>query len=306
MREQRWIKKGLLYAPEGNRPWMASHAAVPVARHLKENLYRIYFSGRDEQNRSQTGFIEIDITEPNNILHVADEPVLRTGEPGTFNDSGSMASWIVKQGGTEYLYFIGWNLGVTVPFRNSIGLALSLDGGRTFEQYSEAPILDRSEQDPCFVASCCIMVEGGLWRMWYLSCIAWERSNDGLRHRYHIKYAESDDGISWKRDGQVCIDFKSEDEYAISRPCVLKEDGVYKMWYSYRGLSYRIGYAESSDGISWERRDNLVGLDVSPYGWDSQMIEYPFVFDHGGSRYMLYNGNDYGRTGIGLALLGED
>jgi hypothetical protein len=32
------------------------------------------------------------------------------------------------------------------------------------------------------------------------------------------------------------------------------------------------------------------------------MIEYPFVFDHQGSRYLLYNGNNYGETGVGLAL----
>jgi len=33
------------------------------------------------------------------------------------------------------------------------------------------------------------------------------------------------------------------------------------------------------------------------------MIEYPCVVDAGGRRVMLYNGNDYGRTGIGLAEL---
>jgi hypothetical protein len=75
------------------------------------------------------------------------------------------------------------------------------------------------------------------------------------------------------------------------------------MWYSYRGKRYRIGYAESSDGLHWIRKDNETGIHVSRSGWDSKMIEYPFVFDHQGSRYLLYNGNDYGKTGIGLALL---
>jgi hypothetical protein len=49
--------------------------------------------------------------------------------------------------------------------------------------------------------------------------------------------------------------------------------------------------------------DAEVGIGVSADGWDSEMIEYPFVFDHAGSRYMLYNGNGYGKTGIGLAVL---
>jgi hypothetical protein len=32
------------------------------------------------------------------------------------------------------------------------------------------------------------------------------------------------------------------------------------------------------------------------------MICYPFVFDHAGSRFMLYNGNGYGKTGFGIAV----
>jgi hypothetical protein len=75
------------------------------------------------------------------------------------------------------------------------------------------------------------------------------------------------------------------------------------MWYSYRGDAYKIGYAESCDGKKWERLDAQVGITTSASGWDSEMIEYPFVFDHKGHRYMLYNGNDYGRTGFGLAIL---
>jgi hypothetical protein len=107
----------------------------------------------------------------------------------------------------------------------------------------------------------------------------------------------------WERGGLVAIDFADEHEYAISRPSVIRDIDGWKMWYSYRGQSYRIGYAESEDGRRWKRLDHQVGIDVSVNGWDSQMIEYPFVFDHGGQRYMLYNGNGYGKTGFGLAVL---
>lgn len=128
-----------------------------------------------------------------------------------------------------------------------------------------------------------------------------------VKHYYHIKYDESADGIQWYRKPQVAIDFQYENEYAISRPCVLKEEGTYKMWYSYRagplGSTYRIGYAESLDGHAWVRKDEQVLLEPSERGWDSTMIEYPYVFDHNGRHYMLYNGNDFGKTGIGLAVL---
>jgi hypothetical protein len=35
------------------------------------------------------------------------------------------------------------------------------------------------------------------------------------------------------------------------------------------------------------------------------MIQYPHVFDHNGERYMLYIGNEYGKTDFGLAVLDE-
>jgi hypothetical protein len=139
--------------------------------------------------------------------------------------------------------------------------------------------------------------------MWYYSAVGWEMSDGRPKHFYHIRYAESDDGVRWRRDGRVAIDFKSPDEYAIARPSVLWHEGRYRMWYSYRGPAYRIGYAESPDGYEWTRLDHLAGIDVSPDGWDSEMIEYPHVFDHDGSLYMLYNGNEYGKTGYGLAVL---
>jgi hypothetical protein len=247
----------------------------------------------------------MDIKYPGEILCWSEKPVLGVGELGTFDESGAMGDWIVAQEGNFFLYYTGWNLGVTVPFRNAIGLAVSEDGGHNFVRYSKGPILDRNIHDPCFVSNSCILVDKEKWRMWYLSCDQWKIEGDIPKHYYHLKYAESDDGIQWERNGIVCIDFRSQDEYAISRPSVLKNGGKYKMWYSYRGRSYRIGYAESDNGIEWVRKDEEVGIDVSESGWDSEMIEYPYIFDHEGQRYMLYNGNGYGRTGIGLAVLEE-
>jgi hypothetical protein len=79
------------------------------------------------------------------------------------------------------------------------------------------------------------------------------------------------------------------------------------MWFCSRGETYRIRLAESEDGITWVRRaDSEVGIDVSPGGWDAEMIEYPCVFDHAGRRYMLYAGNAFGRSGFGLAELVDE
>lgn len=299
--EVKWRKLGLVFRPNGELPWMHSHAAVPIAEPLGEGLFRIYFSTRDTQQRSHTAYVVIDLARPQDILEVSASPVLAPGSLGAFDDSGAMATWLAAQGSRRFLYYIGWNLGITVPFRNSIGLAVS-DAGQRFERYAAGPVVDRSMDEPHFTASCCVIPGEDCWRMWYLSCTQWVLREGRPEHRYHIKYAESVDGVHWKRDGVVAIDFANDAEHAISRPSVIRDD-VWRMWYSYRGDAYRIGYAESEDGKRWRRLDAHVGIDVSPTGWDAQSIEYPFVFDHDGQRYMLYNGNNYGESGFGIAVM---
>lgn len=302
----RWKKQGLVFCPDNNFDWMVSHAAVPIAEHVGGDVFKIYFGSRNKSNQSFTGYLVIDITRPHKILELSANPVLSPGGLGEFDDSGAMPTWLAHHSGRRLLYYIGWNLGVTVPFRNSVGLAVSEDG-QQFNRYASGPILDRTMLEPHFVASCCVIPGEDKWRMWYLSCTGWRIRCGKPEHRYHVKYAESNDGVLWRREGIVAIDYSDESEYAISRPSVICDKDCWRMWFSHRGSSYRIGYAESSDGIRWDRLDAHCGIDVSTKSdWDSEMIEYPFVFDHAGARYMLYNGNGYGKTGFGLAILEND
>ena len=154
-------------------------------------------------------------------------------------------------------------------------------------------------------ATSCILRQGELWKMWYVSTVKWTRDNNGLHYICVIRYATSADGIDWKTDPRVCMEPDLNDEYAVGRPSVVYEDNLYKMWYSIRRFRelYTIGYAESEDGISWDRRDDIVGIHKSQKGWDSEMICYPFIMDMNGQRYMFYNGNGRGITGIGFAVL---
>jgi hypothetical protein len=300
----KWNKMGQIFVPDGKLSWMRTHAAVPIAEKIEGDNFRVYFSARDMQNRATCGWVKVNLCHPKDILDISHEPSLSPGTLGDFDDSGAMASWITNEHGARYLYYQGWNLAVTVPFRNAIGIARE-EVGRpfVFKRLFPGPIIDRLPMEPHFTGTPCVIKIAEKWKMWYLSCVGWPIIQGKPRHMYHIKYAESVDGIKWTRDGVVAIDFNDENEYAISRPSVIHDLNCWRMWYSFRGDRYRIGYAESIDGVQWTRKDNLVGIDVSQNGWDSDMIEYPFVFDHRGNRYMLYNGNDYGRTGFGLAVL---
>jgi predicted GH43/DUF377 family glycosyl hydrolase len=296
-----WKKLGNIFCPNQNSAWMVSHASNPVAEPRQGSLFRIYFSCRDAQNRSHIGWIELDLHSPDRVINQSEEPVLSPGPVGTFDDSGVSLGCILKARDSTFLYYVGWNLGVTVPWRNSIGLAIANPKSRKYEKYCPAPIVDRSCVDPFSLSYPCVIEENGIYRMWYGSNLSWGAKPEHMAHV--LKYAESQDGIHWDRTGEIAINLKEPAEYGISRPFVLRENGVYRMWYSYRGSAYRIGYAESSDGRKWHRKDHLAGIDVSTTGWDSEMIEYPFVFDYKDQRYLLYCGNGFGKSGFGLAIL---
>jgi predicted GH43/DUF377 family glycosyl hydrolase len=295
-----WRKLGQIFVPDGRKAWMQQHAANPTPQWMDGNRYRIYFSSRDARNRSSISFVELDLADPRTILSEADQPVLSPGEPAMFDDSGASIGCIVPVGNARYLYYMGWHLTVVVPWQNAIGLAVSEGPDQPFRRLSRFPIVELTEVDPYTISYPWVRYEGGRFRMWYGSNLAWGAEQRDMRHV--IKYAESDDGIHWERPDIIAIDFADPGEYAICRPCVVDEGGRFRMWFCSRGSSYRIWEAVSTDGVHWTRRTDAPALDVSADGWDSEMVEYPCVFDHAGSRYMLYSGNGYGRTGFGLAV----
>jgi hypothetical protein len=308
-----WIKKGLIFSASGQYPWMQSHTQLPTVDR-RDDKWRIYFGTRDTRNRSVVSFIDVNPENPAEVLYVSDHPALSLGDLGCFDDSGVIPSSIVEHAGINYLYYIGVNVGTTVPYRYSIGLAVSYDDGSNFIRKFMGPVMDRTPMEPQLCTCPCVCRENGHWRMWYSSCLRWDVLANKPEPIYHVRYCESTDGVTWERKGRVCVDFASTDEGGIGRPSVLRGHGLYRMWFSYRDAedyrtnkshSYRIGYAESTDGIEWTRNDSLVGIDVSESGWDSEMIAYPYLFEHKGRVYMFYNGNGFGRSGLGYAVLEE-
>ncbi len=300
-----WIKKGLIFKPEGQFDWCATHAMLPVADNMGGDIYRIYFSGRDVCNRSLIGFVDVDIKNPQKILNISEKPILSLGSLGAFDDNGVSPTCLVNYANKKYLFYMGWNRGSTVRAAEVSGLAISDDNGNTFKRYSRAPVMHRTDREPySILVISSILIEGDKWKMWYDSADTW--INNDLP-RYNIKYAESGSGmkgVDWLRNGIVAVDYMGPDETRVSRASVIKEDGIYKMWYCYAiDLGgYRMGYAESTDGMRFQRKDYLVGIDLSESGWDSEMICYPFVFLHNGQKIMLYCGNGYGKTGFGYAV----
>lgn len=299
-----WTKLGLIFRPDGAQAWMRSHAAVPTPFPLGGSRYRVYFSSRDDRQRSSVGYFEVDLDRPDQVLDVSPAPVLTPGPIGHYDADGIYAESVVPGGDEVWLYAIGVNTGHTPPlFYASIGLAVSRDGGRSFAKHTRAPIMSRSDHDPCLVTAPFVLRDAGRWRMWYVAGTAWTEEAHGLQSHYHVKYAESDDGVTWRREGRSCVTPAGPGETNVARLWVVPDGGRYRGWYSASGAGgYRIGYAESPDGLTWTRLDHLAGLPLSLDGWDSKAQAYPAVVRHGDRWFMFYNGNAFGRDGIGLAV----
>ncbi|MEM7601492.1 MAG: hypothetical protein AAF357_08765 [Verrucomicrobiota bacterium] len=303
--KRKWKKLGRIFDPEVELKGTGLRGALmPTVVSLggDHSIVKVYYCPRDKNNRSEVHCFKLNLNDPFMLLERSDGPVLSPGDIGTFDDSGITIGSYVGTPDSGSLYYTGWNLTVTVPMNNSIGAAQLSENGN-FKRMGRGPIMTRSLQEPFSCASPFVLREEDRYRMWYASMDDWKEEEGEPKHYYNIKYAESGDGILWEREGRVAIDYEGDDEYAFGRPFVMREDGIYKMWYAYRGDYYVIGYAESSDGIVWKRKDDHAGITISESGWDSEMIEYPAIHDSCGKRYMFYNGNGYGITGIGLAVL---
>jgi hypothetical protein len=307
-----WVRKGRIFSPADHPDWAGTHAQVPTALVLPDRV-RIFYADRNGAGKSYTTYLDVDRRDPGIVLYHHKAPILPFGAPGTFDDDGVMPSYALRHQGLVYLYYSGWNRGMTVPYRNSVGIAVSDDDGATFRRLYEGPVLERTPTEPYIAVTPTILKEGSQWRMWYISGMRWVEVEGRYEPVYVIKYAFSEDGINWIRPNLLCIP-PSHDEEAFSHPTVIKDGDRYRMWYCFRNSrdyrdgsgAYRIGYSESADGLKWTRMDELHGLAVASEGWDSTMTCYPFVLSIDGRTVMLYNGNGFGRTGFGYAVLEED
>ena len=285
-----------------------NRAQVPVVDDSYSDKFRIYYSSRDDRNRSMPFYVDVCRKDPSRVLFQCKTPVLQRGKVGSFDWAGVMPTEIIEVEGRKYLYYIGWSQRVDVPYHNSIGLAVSEDG-ENFKKVSEGPIFTTSRLEPGYVGTISVVHEDSHFNGYYLSCRDWVRSGDRYEPIYDIKLATSKDGIDWTPTGITCLSLE-ENEGGISQACVRRlKSGLLEMHFSSRGkvdyrenksVSYRIRRAISEDGVHWKRCPGI-SLDISGEGWDSEMTAYPYLVSDKNFDFIFYNGNGFGQSGMGYA-----
>jgi predicted GH43/DUF377 family glycosyl hydrolase len=313
----RWIKLGQVFDPTKGQgaSWMQEYAQAPSVV-VFDRYVRVYFSSRkrpDEQGRYITRLGYIDLARDNlfRIEGVSAEPILPLGERGTFDEFGTYPASVIKTGEQFRVYYAGWTRCESVPFNAAIGMAASDDNGSTFRKVGPGPVLSYSPDEPFVLGSPKIRRFDGVWYLWYSAGSKWIYNEGKPQPVYKIRMAKSDDGIDWVKSGRNIIESVLELDECQASADVFVFQGQYHMLFSYRynlgyrssGRGYRIGYAWSDDLFHWTRDDDQAGISASKEGWDSESVSYAHVFSLDGRLLMLYQGNEMGRYGFGLAQL---
>jgi hypothetical protein len=303
-----WTRGGVVYVPDGTVNWMKSHASLPTAIRLDEDVIRLFLGFRDSSDIARIGWIDLSGGPEFRLLRMSERPRLDIGRPGAFDDNGVLPTAIVRVGRTLRLYYTGWQLTPRVRYLLFTGIASSEDEGVTFVRHSETPAFERSTDELIVRSGPHVLCHGSVWKAWYSAGSRTIDVGASVVPTYDLAYMESRDGLSWPAKGQVAMVPSQPDEFGLSRPYVELQDGTFRMWVSVRSRSrrYTIGYATSVDGVTWKRQDDVGGLQPSRSGWDSEMVGFPSLIDTPTGRYMFYNGNDYGRTGVGVARLADE
>jgi hypothetical protein len=303
-----WIKKGHIFS---NNVYNTGYAQDAFIDPIENDVWRIYYSTRTNDITSLPFFIDVEANNPLNILNIKEEPLFYPGTLGSFDENGITMTSIVNVGEEKFLYYCGWNRRKTTPYSLSIGMVIVKKNGELFDKKFKGPILDRNKYDPIAVSAPMVIFDESIFKMWYITFTDWILVNNNLEPIFIIKYATSKNGIDWETSPDVCLESDYYGE-SLARPWVIKDNGIYKMWFSSRGARgyrnkdgehYEIQYAESLDGKNWKRiksKNNIITL--SEAGWDSEMLAYASVLKNNNKYFMLYNGNDFGKTGFGLAI----
>lgn len=314
----KWKKLGNIFNPliGTPRPWMQEYAQCPSPFVLNDKVLRVYITTRgqrdsDMQFVSYPSYVDLSRDDISHIVKIADTPLMPFGNPGSFDEFGITPSSFLRNGDEIYAYYTGWTRMRSVPYTMAIGMAVSRNGGETFEKVGEGPILGISINEPFLLSGPIVRVIEDRWHMWYITGRKWLLDNGKFESVYQIAYASSRDGIIWIRNGTPVIPVLAENECQVSF-ALFSMSGKWHTIFAYRHAigfrsdstrSYRLGYASSNDLMTWERDDSQVGIELSESGWDSQMMCYPQICEVDGRILLFYCGNSFGREGFGIAEL---
>jgi hypothetical protein len=260
---------------------------------LDGSIYKMWYGGHDNSlvmpkigyaesadgitwTRPDLGIVSYNGNTNNNIIMA---PVA-----GTWANIAVGNPTVLREGGIYKMWFAG-NQDHTIR----LGYATSTDGIH-WTQYSGNPVISPGSFWPQItdIHDTTVVNDGGTYRIWY----------SGIEYNYLAKigYAYSSNGISWtNHNGPVVTPSSSGwDAGEVYNANVVGSAGAFEMWYagepSVDSWTTRIGYAMSTDGITWVKHGVVLDLGASGEP-DSYRLNNPFIFkESDGTSKMYYSG----------------
>lgn len=304
----KWVRRGKICGCDTwDLSWHKLNTQLPIPYLINDNRLRLYLTFCDEQNRGRLGYVDVNPHNPFEVLDYSREPLLNIGERGRFDENGVVTTCILKEGDSIYAYYCGFQKHVNYPYSSLAGIAISKDGGNTFHRVRETPLLERCDGEMFIRTGVGVYKFENIFRLYYAGGNEWFKEKGKWLPKYSLKYIESAVPDSFIGESKELIALEN-DEFGMTSPQIVKVGNSYKMIYSIRSRSkgYRMGYAESRDGIHFIRNDHTMEIDTPINGFDSEMICYGKCFDYKGRVYLFYSGNHYGMDGIGWAELEDE
>ena len=218
-------------------------------------------------------------------------PVLKVGASGEWDDGNIGIQCVLWDGSKYNIWYQGNDEAAGV---SAIGYATSTDG-INWVKYENNPVLEMGgpgEWDNGWIDPSSVLFNGTDYFMYY-------NGTEGNWDAGMIGLATSSDGINWIKDtvnNPVLGTGETgtwNSEYVLD-PCVIYENSVYKMWYSgmgwYENLdewSWKLGYAESTDGINWTKRIDPIMEDGDYETWAND-LDYACVIYENNNYIMWY------------------
>jgi len=223
-----------------------------------------------------------------------------------------------RDDGPWLMYVTAW--GKPTPessLENGTCVALSHDRGKTWSYAERNPVIARdTAYDRKGSGSVWVLRRGDQFQMYYTAIGGFYPRPEGVKTGHGeripdigIAYAVSKDGIHWNKPYRHWLigprRFEAEPyEYICSKPCMVEENGGYRLWVNTFSTAYRVYSLVSRDGRFWKWTDSSPDgeLGVGPKGsWDDIQRSYISVVKSGGQYHCWFTGNQFGATGIGHA-----
>lgn len=302
-----WERKGLIFRANTQLSWVDSHVYLPTA-FVMPNCIRVYVAFWDKSKMGRIGYVDVDLEDPTKVIGSSIEPLLDVGDMGTFDEHGVSPLCAIQDAGGVRLYYAGWQRSESVRYFLFTGLAVSQDGGHTFNRYQNVPVIDRSPGIWQVRTGGCFLKEEDGWHCWYGEFAGWVMLKSKKTPQYNWCYMYSEDGIHWPERGELCLSVQPNTVFGYGRASILVDKaGMYHGWISVRTVEagYQIRYYQSKDKIHWERPKHAEQLDLLPResGFDSEETSFASIVRLPDGRVALfYNGRNFGEDGLAMAI----